>query len=262
MPEGDVLFRTALTLQRWLAGRTVTDATSRVEGFPVSRVIGLSVESVEAWGKHLMVRFDSGQTLHSHLRMSGSWHVYRTGDPWRRPERQARLVLTCGDRMAVCFNAPVVELLAPRAEQVHPALANLGPDVLEEPLDTERVVRLARRRPPETALGDLLLDQTVVAGIGNVYRCEALFLAGLHPETTQSELSDEDLARLVTTAGRLMRANLEPLRGGPPERRWVYRCSGRPCRRCGTLIQSERQGPNARTVYWCPTCQAEPEPER
>lgn len=260
MPEGDVLFRTAATLQRWLAGRTVTDATTSVEGLPVSRIIGLSVESVEAWGKHLMVRFDSGQTLHSHLRMSGSWHVYLAGDPWRRPERQAKLVLRCGDRVAVCFNAPVVELLAPRAEQVHPALSNLGPDVLDDPLGSEEIVRLARRRPPETTLGDLLLDQTVVAGIGNIYRCEALFLAGLDPETPQSHVGDGELAALVSTAGELMRGNLGPLRSGAPQGRWVYRRSGRPCRRCGTLVQAKRQGAHARTVYWCPTCQRRPEP--
>lgn len=123
MPEGDTLTRTAATLQRWLGGREVTEATTAVPGLAAQRMVGQRVEAVEAWGSHLLVRFASGQVLHSHLRMSGSWHAYSAGDVWRRPQRQARLVLTCGEHIAVCFNAPVVELLAARAEQVHPALS-------------------------------------------------------------------------------------------------------------------------------------------
>jgi len=143
VPEGDTLFRTAATLQRWIGGRVVTGATTTVPRLVAERLVGQRVETVEAWGKHLLVRFASQQVLHSHLRMSGSWHVYSVGDAWRRPHRQARLTLTCDDRVAVCFNAPVVELLAARAEQVHPALAGLGPDVLGDPLDRDRI----RRRP-------------------------------------------------------------------------------------------------------------------
>ncbi len=266
MPEGDTLYRTAATLQRWLAGRDVTAATTTVPGLAADRLVGQRVEKVEAWGKHLLVRFTSGQTLHSHLRMSGSWHVYPVGDAWLRPHRQARLVLTCGDRIAVCFNAPVVELLAARAELVHPSLAHLGPDVLAADVDLERVRRRARSRPGELALGELLLDQTIVAGIGNIWRCEALFAEGHNPWKGQALVDDDELDALVTRASRLMRASAgivpAPRPGSPdagptgrPYTRWVYKRQGQPCRRCRTIVEARRQGEEARTAYWCPTCQ-------
>ncbi len=278
MPEGDTLARTAATLHRWLAGRRVTAADSTVAGFPAGRLVGLGVDAVEARGKHLLVRLDSGQVLHTHMRMTGSWHVYRRGERWRRPRSQARLVLECGERLAVCFNAPVVELLQPRAETVHPALARLGPDVLADPPDLAEMRRRARRRPPDLALGELLLDQGVASGIGNIWRCEALFAEGHDPWTPQSALADDRLEALYATAGRLMRAGLPgPLEAvapgavaprtsraaaGPPSPpagrvppRAVYGRAGRPCRRCGTLIAARRQGEAARTVYWCPRCQ-------
>ena len=259
MPEGDTLYRTAATLQRWLGGREVTEATTTVPGLAVDRLVGQRVAWAEAWGKHLLVRFASGEVLHTHLRMSGSWHAYSVGDRWRRPARQARVVLVCGERLAVCFNAPVAELLAARSEQVHPALAGLGPDVLGEPFDAEEVRRRARARSPKLPLGELLLDQRVVAGIGNIWRCEALFLEGRHPWTPQGALSDDELDRLVTTARRLKRASagIDPASaaGGRPAPRWVYRRTGRPCRRCGTPVRSALQGEQARRAYWCPTCQ-------
>jgi endonuclease-8 len=282
VPEGDTLFRTAATLHRWLAGRELTQASTRVKGFPAHRLLGQQVDSVEAQGKHLLVRFESGDVLHTRLRMAGSWHVYRAGERWRRPESQARLVLTCGDRVAVCFNAPVVELLTPGGEAVHPSLSRLGPDVLAAPLDLAEIRRRARSRSPDLAVGELLLDQRVAAGIGNIYRCEALFLERHSPWLPQSSLSDEDLDRLFTTSSRLMRASVAGRRpatvgtAGPAPTpasssapalaagafdpalltRYVYRRAGRPCRRCGTLIQARRQGELARTAYWCPTCQA------
>jgi len=266
VPEGDTLYRTAATLHRWLAGREVTAASTTVPGLPADRLVGQRVEKVEAWGKHLLVRFASGQTLHSHLRMSGSWHVYPVGDSWLRPQRQARLVLTCGDRTAVCFNAPVVELLAARAEQVHPALARLGPDVLADDVDLETIRRRIRARPSDLALGEVLLDQTLVAGIGNIWRCEALFAEGHNPWKAQAVLDDDELDALVSRASRLMRASAgivpEPGPGsgdaapsGRPFSRWVYKRQGQPCRRCGTIVVARRQGEQARTAYWCPTCQ-------
>ncbi len=250
MPEGDVLFRTAATLRKWLGGREVTDATTAA-----TPMIGRKVETVEANGKHLLVRFDSGHVLHTHLRMTGSWHVYKAGERWQRPAAQATVSVTCGERMAVCFNAPVVELLAPGAEENHPSLAGLGPDVLDRPIDLDEVRRRARQRPAETPLGELLLDQRVVAGIGNIWRCEALFLEGRNPWAPVSTVSDEELDALVSTAGRIMGESLGPFTGRP--QRWVYRRSGRPCHRCRTPVQSRPQGEQARTAYWCPTCQPE-----
>jgi endonuclease-8 len=253
MPEGDTIFRTAETLRRWLGGRQITAARSRVYGFPALRLVGMRVDGVEARGKHLLMRMDGGQVLHTHLRMSGSWHVYPVDRPWRRPENQARLVLEAGDRVAVCFNAPVVELLQPRAESVHPSVGRLGPDVLADDLDLDEVRRRARTRPPERALGELLLDQQVVSGIGNIWRSEALFLEGRSPWTERQKLTDDDLDGLVTTASSLMRASAV----GEPHvhDHWVYKRSGQPCRKCGTRIESRRQGEQARIAYWCPACQ-------
>ena len=260
MPEGDVLFRTASTLQRWLAGREVTDATTAAKP-----MVGRTVEKVEANGKHLLIRFDSGHLLHTHLRMTGSWHVYSTGERWQRPATQARVTLTCGNRIAVCFNAPIVELLEPGAEANHPSLSGLGPDILGRPLHLDEIRARARRRPPETALGELLLDQRVVAGIGNIWRCEALFLEGRSPWAPVSRLTDDELDALMSTAARIMSEGLDP--GGPlsgtsgsttgRRQRWVYRRTGRPCRRCRTPIKSRGQGEQSRTAYWCPTCQAD-----
>ena len=261
MPEGDTLLRTARTLDKWLAGREITAAASRVEGVAAEKLVGRRIESVEANGKHCLIRLDSGHVLHTHMKMTGSWHVYPAGHPWRRPERQARLVLTCGDRVAVCFNAPVVELLRPRSIALHPALKGLGPDVLVEPLDLDEVRRRARARPPSTAIGELLLDQRVVAGIGNIWRCESLFAEGHNPWTPVSALTDDQLDALVATAAMLMAASVAGRRFSdrqgrcPPEGRRVYRRNGQPCHRCRTPVLSRRQGEQARTAYWCPTCQ-------
>src|SRR5438477_5064371 len=253
MPEGDTIFRTAETLRRWIGGREITAARSRVYGFPALRLVGMRVDGVEARGKHLLIRLDGGHVLHTHLRMSGSWHVYPEGRPWRRPESQARLVLEAGDRVAVCFNAPVVELLQPKAESAHPSLGRLGPDVLSDDLDLDEVRRRARTRPPELALGELLLDQHVVAGIGNIWRSEALFLENRNPWTERQKLTDDEFEALVRAAADLMRASAV----GEPhvhEHR-VYKRAGQPCRKCGTRIESRRQGEQARTAYWCPACQ-------
>jgi len=253
MPEGDVLFRTAATLQKWLAGREVTEATATA-----TPMVGRTVEKVEANGKHLLMRFDSGHVLHTHLRMTGSWHVYSAGERWQRPLRQAKVAVTCGVRVAVCFNAPIVELLAPGGEESHPSLAHLGPDVLDQPLDTVEIRRRARSRLPGTALGELLLDQRVAAGIGNIWRCEALFLGGHSPWAPVASLTDEQLDALMGTAHRIMGQSLGPFAGR--QQTWVYRRTGRPCRRCGAPVRSRPQGEQARTAYWCPSCQSPPPP--
>jgi endonuclease VIII len=261
MPEGDTIYRTAATLQRWLAGREITSARVRVVRVPISRLVGATVVEVEAQAKHLLMRLSTGDVLHTHMGMTGSWHVYSTGDRWFRPASQARLVLESGDRVAVCFNAPVVELLAGRDEALHPSLSRLGPDVLGESLDLEAVRRRARLRA-EAGLahtaGELLLDQQVASGIGNIYRCESLYLCGVHPWRPVDDLDDSEIDRLILTASRLMRASATTHPGrvpGPRGQAWVYGRSGRPCRRCGTTVRSQGLGRYARTVYWCPSCQ-------
>ncbi|HUQ39252.1 MAG TPA: DNA-formamidopyrimidine glycosylase family protein [Acidimicrobiales bacterium] len=252
MPEGDTLYRTAVTLRRWLEGRTITGVRSVRRNVPADRILGTTVDGVEARGKHLLIRLSSGDVVHTHLQMTGSWHVYGAGDRWRKPGHLARLVLEAGDRVAVCFNAPTVELLAAGEERRHPALVGLGPDVLVDPFDPAEVRRRAGEMlPPDSPVGDLLLDQQVVAGIGNIWRCEALFVRRIAPDTPWSVLSDDDLDALVSAASTLMRGAI----GGRTGTRSVYGRAGRPCPRCRTLVRAARQGRHARTAYWCPACQ-------
>jgi len=267
LPEGDTIARAARTLQRWLAGRAVTAARSTVPGLAAPTLVGDTVTAVEARGKHLLIRLGSGRVLHSHMRMTGSWHVYPSGQAWRLPAWRARVVLEAGPRTAVCFDAPVVELLGAGVERVHPGLRQLGPDVLVEPFDVADLLRRAAGRPAATTVGELLVDQRVVAGIGNIWRCEALFLGGLHPWRPLSSLEGAVVADVVARAAALMAAAVgpAPVRAGPGAadrlpagQRWVYRRAGRPCRRCATLVRSARLGSSevlVRTVYWCPSCQ-------
>jgi endonuclease VIII len=267
MPEGDTILRAARSLGRWLEGREITAARSQRLKVPADRLVGHTVESVEARAKHLLIRLSSGDVLHTHMRMTGSWHVYRAGERWRKPGWQARVVLEAGDRVAVCFDAPVVELLSPGEVERHPSIARLGPDVLVDPLDTHEVARRAAARPADVPIGDVLLDQRVVSGIGNIYRCESLFLAGLHPATPRSAVEGRTLADLVRTASDLMRANLEPGAGfdrrfaplGGPRGAWVYGRGGRPCYRCRTPVATAVLGDPPRDVWWCPSCQPAPE---
>lgn len=234
-------------MRRWLVGREVTGASSLV--VPAERLVGEEIAEVAARGKHLLIRFAGGLTLHTHMRMSGSWHVYRLGEAWAKPRHLARVVLECGDRVAVCFNAPVVELLPTRAEVAHRVLAGLGPDVLAPVLDLAEVRRRAADRPADLAVAELLLDQRVVAGIGNIWRCEALFASRVHPRAPQAKV---DLDAVVRAAARLMGAHA---RLGARYRPSVYKRAGRPCPRCGALIEAARMGRDARTAYWCPRCQ-------
>jgi endonuclease-8 len=253
MPEGDTIARTARSLGQWLEGRTITAARTTAAQAPVHKLVGQTVTEVEARAKHLLIRFDSGMSLHTHMRMAGTWHVYREGDRWRKPAHQARVVLQAGERLAVCFNAPVVELLAAKGEQRHPALTRLGPDVLHHPLDLAEIGRRLRTRPPETSIGQALLDQQVVSGIGNIYRCEALFACGVHPVTPVEALDPATVDALVTAAARLMHAAVDPGARRPPNR--VYGRAGRPCHRCRTAIEAAKLGEPPRTAYWCPMCQ-------
>jgi endonuclease-8 len=267
MPEGHTIFRTARTLTEWLVGRKVTEARSRRD-LPVHKLVGQTVTEVEPRGKHLLIRFDSGMTLHSHMKMTGSWHVYRAGERWRKPEGEMRVVLEVeGGRVAVCFNAPVVELLAAKGEQLHAALTNLGPDILAEPVDVDDV----RRRAAElagarTTVGELLLDQRVVSGIGNIFRCEALFVRRLDPFAPWTSLTDDELDALVRAAAELMQRAVRPGRPAPGRGGatdpWVYGRARRPCYRCRTPIRKRALGsPVPRDVYWCPSCQAPSAPD-
>lgn len=269
MPEGDTLFRTAAGLRPYLVGRVVTAArTGRPGPVPqVHRIVGHAVTAVEALGKNLIIRFDNGLEIRTHLRMNGTWHRYRPGERWRRPPSRARLVLEVPGAVAVCFDAPVVELLEHRAEALHPSLGRLGPDLLSPAFDADEALR--RLRDPSRAassIAEALLDQRALAGIGNVYKNEILWLEGVSPFARMGDLDDATLARLVATARRLLVANAAASHGpervttrgdrGAPGPLYVYGRAGRPCRRCRTPISSARQGSDlARTTYWCRTCQ-------
>ena len=272
MPEGDTLHRTAAGLRPHLVGRIVTAARTGGPG-PVpqiGRVVGREIRAVEAIGKNLLIRFDGDLEIRTHLRMNGSWHRYRPGERWRRPPARARLVLEVPGAVAVCFDAPVVELFEQRAEAIHPALSRLGPDLLAPDFDrAEALRRLRDESRRETTIAEALLDQTALAGIGNVYKSETLFVERVSPFAPVRTLDEAGLGRLVNTARRLMLANIAPGRG--PERvttgdgrrpttgpLHVYGRTGRPCRRCGTPIVARRQGTSLpRTTYWCPRCQPE-----
>jgi endonuclease-8 len=258
MPEGDTLHRTASGLAPHLVGRTVSAARVRAGGPQVQRVVGATITSVEAVGKNLLIRFDNGLELRTHLRMTGSWHRYRPGEPWRRPAARARLVIEVPGAVAVCFDAPVIELFETRAEAIHPTLARLGPDLLDDdwgPAQAEEAHR--RLRDPARAaltISEALLDQRALAGIGNIWRNETLFRERVDPWARVADVHDPTIDRLIATARDLLRRSAGITPGRSPM--WVYRRAGRPCRRCGTLVRSAAQDARVqRTTYWCPTCQ-------
>ena len=272
MPEGDAIFRTARTLHRALAGRTVArfesvlPALTRVhEDAPIT---GRTVERVEAAGKHVLMRFTGDLVLRTHMRMNGSWHIYRPGERWQRPGRDMRVLVATEAFEAVAFNVPVAEWLDARGEARQRDLRAMGPDLLGVTFDEDEAVRRAREHGDD-AIADVLLNQRVAAGIGNVYKSEVLFLCRIDPFLAAREVTDASLRAVLQTARRLLRANVTALggittylgfqrgRGGGAEhRRYVYGRARKPCRSCGTPIRVRAQGPHARLTYWCPTCQA------
>jgi endonuclease VIII len=257
MPEGDTLFRTAAGLRPYLVGRDVRAARAQGPGAvpQIQRVVGKRVDAVETQGKNLLIRFDGGLELRTHLRMNGSWHRYRPGERWRRPPARARLVLEVDGAVAVCFDAPVVELFETRSERVHPALSALGPDLLKPDFDAAEAHR--RLRAPERGamtISAALLDQRAVAGLGNIWRNETLFAERVDPFVRLADLDDATLDRLIATGRLLLRASAGLGPGRAPTS--VYRRTGRPCPRCGTAIRSAPlSGDVPRTTYWCPACQ-------
>jgi endonuclease VIII len=265
MPEGDTIARTADVLRRALVGERVTDARARpqpgMRSVPdLSVLIGTAITAVHSRGKHLLIEFDDGHTLRTHLRMTGSWHRYRPGEAWRRPRRAASAVLETPSAVAVAFSTPVVELLTRAARRRSTPLNALGPDLLADDFAaSEALGRLRERNGDE--LGNALLDQRAVAGIGNVYKSEVPYLERLDPWTPVALITDEELLSALATARRLLLANVgggarvttgSRARGAAL---WVYGRAGRPCRRCGTLVRVGRQGPLARLTFWCPRCQ-------
>lgn len=273
MPEGDSIFRAARTLHRALAGKVVVrfesmyPALTRVhEDSPIT---GRTIEDVRSAGKHLLMRFSDALVLRTHMRMNGSWHIYRPGERWQRPGRDMRIVVATPDFEAVGFNIPVAEFIRDRDLARHDELRRLGPDLLADDFDEAEAIARIRARGAEE-IGDALLNQRAIAGIGNVYKSEVLFACGVSPFAAAGTLDEPIVRRLVETARQFLRVNVSTglaamttyagfrrttRRDDPRERLWVYGRARLPCRRCGTPISVRAQGPDARLTYWCPACQ-------
>jgi endonuclease-8 len=290
MPEGDTIYRTAATLRRALAGRIALslDVTAPT-ALPSARCAAVSartIAAVESVGKHLLMVFRardvegrwpraatmagvaldlhaSDLVLHTHMGMRGAWHVYRLGERWRKSSRSAGIVVHTDAFVVPCFSPEVAELLTADEVTHHPRLRRLGVDLAREDVDAATAVARLRRFP-DAEIGVALMDQQSVAGVGNVYKSEVLFIARVSPFARVADLHDDVLARLVAESQRLLRANLSG-RGrrtmaglNPQERLWVYARSGRPCRVCGGEIGMRRQGALARSTYYCAACQRSP----
>ena len=276
MPEGDTIFRAARTLHRALAGKPVVRFESVFPALTRVHVdtplTAQSVESVTASGKHILMRFSGGRVLRTHMRMNGSWHIYRPGERWQRPRRDMRIVVATADYVAVGFSIPVAEFIAASNLARHEELRRLGPDLLSEHFDAEEALRRMKERPAEL-VADVLLNQRVMAGIGNVYKAEVLFSCGINPFTPVAALTDRELTGVIATGRKFLLANvrtsLAPMttyggyqrtttgRDNASERLWVYGRAGLACRRCRTPIRLKKHGDGARLTYWCPTCQPE-----
>lgn len=253
MPEGDTIARAAARLRPWLVGRVITAVEARDAALNqrAAALVGRTVDDVEARAKHLLI-YAGDHVVHSHMRMTGSWRLYVVGERWRYGRAAMRFVLEAGNHQAVCFNAPVVRLVPARDLGLVPGLHDLGPDILASHDPAELAARLDTV-DPATAIGDALLDQRVVSGLGNIWRCEALWVGRVHPRTPVGEVATQARFALMRAAAQLMTASVHPGSGRP--RAEVYRRTGRPCRRCGSPIRSERMGRDLRTAYWCPACQ-------
>jgi endonuclease-8 len=275
MPEGDTIFRTARALGRALTGKPIVGFRST---YPLltrfnddTPLAGQTVEQVESRGKWLLIHFSGGATLATHMLMSGSWHIYRPGEKWQQPRINMRILLENSDYMAVGFRVPVAKMLKPqelaRADRIPPPEI----DVLSESFNAGEVLRRTLACADEE-VGDVLLHQEVMAGVGNVFKSEICFVTGVNPFCKVASLERERLTAVIEAAQRLVAANVLEDSGdaivtyGGRKRRttheadpgaslWVYGRAGEPCRRCGEAIRRRIQGPDARVTFWCGHCQ-------
>ncbi len=278
MPEGDTIFRSARALGRALTGKVVTHFETALAPLASvndnTPVAGRTVENIEAKGKWLLIHFSGDLILVTHMLMSGSWHIYRVGEAWRVPRRMMRCVVRVADFEAVAFNVPVAKFFTARTLERNSMIPKLGPDLLRADYDEAEARARVLARPDEE-IASVLLNQRVIAGLGNVYKVEVCFLCGVHPFRTVASLTPDELDCLLFQSRKLIRENVnEGSRGGDPEavltytgarrttgssdagsRLWVYGRQGQPCRRCGAAVLMRKQGPDARSTYWCPMCQ-------
>jgi endonuclease-8 len=274
MPEGDTIYRSARALDRALAGKRVTFFETALAPLASvddnASVAGRTVEKVEARGKWLLIAFSSDLILVTHMLMSGSWHIYRLGERWRMPRRAMRCVVRVDDFEAVAFNVPVANFFNARTLERNSMIPKLGPDLLHPDYDeNEARARILARGDEEIA--NVLLNQRVIAGLGNVYKAEVCFLCGVHPFRTVDSLTPAELDDLLYQSRKLIGENVQESSGDKiltytgarrttrsadqASRLWVYGRQGQPCRRCGTAVLMRKQGTGARSTYWCPQCQ-------
>lgn len=253
MPEGDTIHRAARTLHTALAGRTITRFESVLPQLARVEVAGRTIDGVRAEGKNLLMDFSGDLHLHTHMRMHGTWHLYRPGERWRKRHSDMRIVIETDAWIAVGFNIPVAGFNA---------VVEIGPDFLAETFDANEALRRVRERGAEE-IAEVLLNQRVAAGIGNEYKSEVLFLGCVNPFAPAANLTDEQLGGLLRIARKLMLANIRKRTQGrnttfsldPSQSKYVYGRAGKPCRKCGTPIERKRQGRDARLTFWCPRCQ-------
>ena len=278
MPEGDSIYRAARALRGVLAGRVVTGFETGLAGlarvYDDAPLVGRVVERVESRGKWLLIYFSGDLILVTHMLMSGSWHVYRSGERWQMGRAKMRVVIRVEGWEAVAFNVPIAEFHTARSLERSSQVPKLGPDILSDEFTVEGgVARLAvyGRENPDAEIGVVLLNQRVMAGLGNVYKSEVAFAAGVNPFRAMRTITEREMERMVDFAQRYMNANIMDGKGDgivtyagnrrtthamdKEERLWVYRRQGQECRRCGATVMMRKQGVQVRSTYWCPECQ-------
>jgi len=258
VPEGDTIHAAARRVGAALVGKEIVAIETpqprhAMDRWP-DRLAGREVQRVDAHGKHLFLRFAGDLTLHSHLRMGGLWGVYGEGRRWSRSRRRAWLVLRTPDHEVVQFDGPVLELMTDSRTRFDRRIAQLGPDVLGEELDVDEVVRRLRGDDPTRPIGDALLDQRTIAGIGNLWKCEGCHAAAVDPWRPAGEVADDQVREIVAWVRPQMQHSA--LHGFAARPRAVFELTGRPCPRCGAKIEQRGQWDDNRPTYWCPGCQA------
>jgi endonuclease-8 len=258
MPEGDTIHYAANRIRPILEGHVPDELRTPHARFRrdrwAERLAGRAVRSVDAHGKHLFLRFEGNLTIHSHLRMTGSWGTYERGERWRRHPRRAWLVLRRGDEEVVEFDGPVLELMTDSRTRLDQRIAGLGPDIVKPDFDEREFLRRLRHDDPTRPIGDALLDQRTIAGIGNLWKIEGCFQAGIDPWRRTGQVTDEEALRIVRGIRPLMQESAA--HGMQDAYRTIYNRSDRPCARCGGRILQRGQGDDNRKTFWCEGCQA------
>jgi endonuclease VIII len=278
MPEGDTIYRTARALQRAIGGKAVTGFETALAKLACvnddAPLMGRVIEKVESRGKWCLIYFSGDLILATHMLMSGSWHLYRAGERWRMARSRMRIVIKTIDWEAVAFNVQVAEFYTVRSLHTNSQVPKLGPDILSQNFTVEDgVMQLIAhgRENPDEKIAVALLNQRVLAGLGNVYKSEVCFAAGVNPFRAMRTITLSEMEKIVEFAQRYMRENVAEGQGdgivttsggrrtvhsmNREERLWVYRREGQECRRCGASVIMRRQGVQARSTYWCPECQ-------